>query len=601
MRSKQTTVAIILLVLLAVVGYGLFATSRPVASPATNAASASIVAGTSAVDQQSLNTALRLVRLHTTADEAALAQEALRLGDKEMDLAFADAVHAAARQRQTTPEVQVMEARLKTAQDGLAADQARVAQLSAAAGSATGANKATLDDRLSLIRARLELDQDEIDDAKQDLMRAGGDPQGRMQALMDEHEASSKGADSTRIAITPPTTPPGLVRQLQAWSSLQQKETQLRNAKAAAESASVVFAKQHGAIEQQPVAPDDSAPATTAGLSHDSSDALLRATRRRAAEQKAQARLDQHAENQRGLANVYGLWMSVVRGQQRTMLNQALRGIGIILLIALLALLVDRWIEHLLRTTSTDQRRTQTLCIVVRVTLQVVGVLLVLLVVFGAPGNVGTMLGLAGAGLTVALKDFIIGFLGWFVLLGKDGIGIGDLVEINGVTGEVVEIGIFHTVLLETGHWSDSGHLTGRRVTFTNSFAIEGHYFNFSTSGQWLWDEVQIVVPDGRDPYPIARALQQHVEAATAGSAGRAEREWTGRTRSARVSALAAAPATNIKPIVGGMEITVRYLAHVQERSALRADLYHTAVDLLSEARATPATAMVTPSVSPTR
>ena len=43
---------------------------------------------------------------------------------------------------------------------------------------------------------------------------------------------------------------------------------------------------------------------------------------------------------------------------------------------------------------------------------------------------------------------------------------------------------MFHTVLMETGNWSDAGHPTGRRVTFTNSFAIEGHYFNFSTSGR---------------------------------------------------------------------------------------------------------------------
>ena len=139
-----------------------------------------------------------------------------------------------------------------------------------------------------------------------------------------------------------------------------------------------------------------------------------------------------------------------------------------------------------------DRRQVETLRTATRVTLQIVGVLLVLLVIFGPPTQLGTFLGLAGAGLTVALKDFIVAFFGWFVLMGKNGIRLGDWVEINGVTGEVVELGMFHTVLLETGNWTDSGHPTGRRVTFTNSFAVEGHYFNFSTSGQWLWDELQI-------------------------------------------------------------------------------------------------------------
>ena len=128
-----------------------------------------------------------------------------------------------------------------------------------------------------------------------------------------------------------------------------------------------------------------------------------------------------------------------------------------------------------------------------------VGVLLALLVLIGPPGQLATYVGFAGAGLTVALKDFIVGFIGWFVLMGKNGIRLGDWVEINEVSGEVVELGPFHTVLLETGNWAESGHPTGRRVTFSNSFAIEGHYFNFSTAGQWLWDELQVVLPTGED------------------------------------------------------------------------------------------------------
>jgi hypothetical protein len=54
------------------------------------------------------------------------------------------------------------------------------------------------------------------------------------------------------------------------------------------------------------------------------------------------------------------------------------------------------------------------------------------------------------------------------------------------------------------------------------------------------------------------------------------------------LSALTAAPAVNIKPIMGGIEITVRYITHMGERSQLRAKLYHTAVDLLGGKHAAP-------------
>jgi small-conductance mechanosensitive channel len=233
---------------------------------------------------------------------------------------------------------------------------------------------------------------------------------------------------------------------------------------------------------------------------------------------------------------------------------------------------------------SIERRRVATLRSATRVTLQIGGILVVLLIIFGPPTELGTFLGLAGAGLTVALKDFIISFIGWFVLMGKNGIRLGDWVEINGVTGEVVELGMFRTVLLETGNWTDSGHPTGRRVTFTNSFAVEGHYFNFSTSGQWLWDELRIFLPSGQDPYPIIDAIQQKVLEATSESARKAEQEWQRSTVSRDMGAIPAAPALNVKPVIGGTEVSVRYIAGANERSQLRAKLNHAAVDLLGAA-----------------
>jgi small-conductance mechanosensitive channel len=244
-----------------------------------------------------------------------------------------------------------------------------------------------------------------------------------------------------------------------------------------------------------------------------------------------------------------------------------------------------------------DRRQVETLRTVTRVSVQIVAVLFILLVIFGPPTQLGTFLGLAGAGLTVALKDFIVGFLGWFVLMGKNGIRLGDWVEINGVTGEVVELGMFHTVLLETGNWTDSGHPTGRRVTFTNSFAIEGHYFNFSTSGQWLWDELQVVLPIGLDPYPIVDAIQKKVLEATSESARQAEQEWKIAAHSRDVGALSAAPAINVKPVIGGVEIAVRYVARANERYQLRAKLYQAAVDLLGARSSAHVGAPVVPAI----
>jgi small-conductance mechanosensitive channel len=155
--------------------------------------------------------------------------------------------------------------------------------------------------------------------------------------------------------------------------------------------------------------------------------------------------------------------------------------------------------------------------------------------------------------------------------MGKNGMRLGDWVEINGVTGEVVEIGPFHTVLLETGNWNDSGHPTGRRVTFMNSFAVEGHYFNFSTTGQWLWDELQVVLPTGQDPYPLLDAIHKKVIEATQANSQQAENEWREASSSRDMTGISAAPAMSVKPVVGGIEVGVRYITRANERYQLRA------------------------------
>jgi small-conductance mechanosensitive channel len=315
--------------------------------------------------------------------------------------------------------------------------------------------------------------------------------------------------------------------------------------------------------------------------SHEESVAALANVKEIISEQQELAGLDRRADYRRQLAAIYGQWAREVEARQSGVLHRALQGVLIILLITLAAVFFGSWMEKLVSKLSMDRRQVQSLHTVVRVSLQIVGLLLILIVILGPPNQLGTFLGLAGAGLTVALKDFIVGFIGWFVLMGKNGIRVGDWVEINGVTGEVVQVGPFHTVLLETGNWTDSGHPTGRRVTFTNSFAIEGHYFNFSTSGQWLWDELQVILPSGQDPNPMIAAIQKKVIEATQETAEQAKNEWSRSTNSREMGSISVAPAISVKPVVGGFEVSVRYVTRANERYALRSKLYQEAVELL--------------------
>jgi small-conductance mechanosensitive channel len=291
--------------------------------------------------------------------------------------------------------------------------------------------------------------------------------------------------------------------------------------------------------------------------------------------------LDDRIRNQQDLAADYKQWSAFVAGRRRDLMHSLLISIALILGIVLAGLITAILLERTFARFEHDEQKLLTMRSVAQIATRTVGALLILLILFGVPTQLATVIALATAGLTVAMKDFIVGFFGWFILMGKNGVRHGDWVEINGVSGEVVDIGLFHTVLLETGNWTDAGHPTGRRVTFVNSYAIEGHYFNFSTSGQWLWEELQLALPLDQDPYPIAAEIQKIVAKETEANSKLAEQEW-GTMGSARgIRQFSAGPAISVRPANMGFEITVRYVTRANERHRQRANLYGAIVELL--------------------
>ncbi|HEU4649161.1 MAG TPA: mechanosensitive ion channel family protein, partial [Gemmatimonadales bacterium] len=262
-------------------------------------------------------------------------------------------------------------------------------------------------------------------------------------------------------------------------------------------------------------------------------------------------------------------------------LHAVLLDLAWLLVIVGITVALGAWLERVFRRLAPERRRLHTVRTVARFGVRGLGLLAIVLVVVGPPSQLATIIGLAGAGLTVVLKDFIVGFFGWFALMGRNGIRLGDWVEINGVSGEVIEMTPFHTVLLETGNWTEAGHPTGRQVTFSNAFAIEKHYFNFSTSGQWLWDEVEFTLPSA-NAAPIIAALRQTVTAETAENARLAAEEWSRASTSRAARAFPADPAIDVRPGAGGVRVMVRYITRAHQRHQVRSRLNEAVMDLLA-------------------
>jgi small-conductance mechanosensitive channel len=608
MKVRQWITAIVLLLLVAgaIVGW-VWTRELPAPAEETSATPGKKLLGRKTpaaqhplVDQRPLQTAQRMAATAATPEEQALAHEAEKVGDHEVDLAFFDALRTAEENPPPlSPEAKQLSDRKNKAEQALKEDQEGIVLLTRRLAAAPESQKDNLEDQVDVAKAQMDLDQDELDDAGEDLEQAGGDPQSKIKRLKAEHDASDHAPS---VAVGSAVNPHEqdyqahtLLSVFRAWRALREKKELLQEARDETTAKQLRLGLRHEtltalvekdkesreAAKQQAKGFSKGSNAATREESKAAARAALDSLKQYTRDQKNLADLGRRVQDQQELNDVYASWIALVENRERAALHRVIESNLWILLVFLLVYLAHRVIEHLFTGITAENKRIDTLRAVVKFAAQAVGAIAVAFLIFGMPSQTTTVLGLAGAGLTVAMKDFIVAFFGWFVLMGRNGIRVGDWVEVNGVAGEVIEVGLLKTILLETGNWTDAGHPTGRRVSFVNSFAIEGHFFNFTTSGQWMWDELKLTIPDDQDPYTVIDALQKLVEQETKENAQKAELEWSHTTTRYRVQSFSATPAINVRPSGSGVEVSVRYITRAYERHETRKRVYAAVLQLL--------------------
>jgi small-conductance mechanosensitive channel len=540
------------------------------------------------VDQRPWQTVESIAPLAVSAEEQSLAREAERLADHDVDQAFALALRQASAQSRTlTGDALAIQQTIVQRQALVKEDQAKVDALTASLKRPNG-TIADSDD-FDVAKAQLQLDSDELGDANEELARVSGDKRPQIQQELTARQAAMKKHDSEvagggQLAIVSSTNRRTLYGRISSWFDQRERIDLLKQAKADTDTEVARLTAQHDDFEKKAAdaAASISSPTDTPGAAP--TDAVKNRVARMA---NAHALAQMHSivedqlQTQQQLSAVYGKWLAQVQLQHGIVGHLALQSFAWISFLVLCGVLLSTGAQALLDRSSMDRRRLHTLRTISTLGIQIVTLGLVLLVIFGAPSQVPTILGLGAAGLTVVFQDFILAFFGWFILMGKNGIRVGDWVEINGVGGEVVEIGLFRTALLETGNWTDKGHPTGRRVTFINNFAITGQYFNFSTTGQWMWDEITVNIPPGVDSGKTIESIHNTVLKETEKDSNLAELEWQKTTHQNGLSQFKATPSVDMRPAASGVDIVVRYVTRAGDRFDMRNRLYQSVIDLL--------------------
>ncbi|MFQ5679905.1 MAG: mechanosensitive ion channel family protein [Gemmatimonadota bacterium] len=238
----------------------------------------------------------------------------------------------------------------------------------------------------------------------------------------------------------------------------------------------------------------------------------------------------------------------------------------IALAVFLLIRLARRWIDRAIEDVNRRHRLRK--AVGYAGTLVVLAVAVALFV--GKFGHLATVLGLVGAGLAIALQDLGKSAAGWIYLASRSGFGPGSRVEVDGVLGDVVDIGILKTTVLEVGNIVYGRQSSGRLVTVPNSKFLSSSIHLSPAYSPYVWLEIPFLFTYESD---WKRAVELLEELAT--------REFAGVDRGTREAFEqlekrfafkygARTPVVYVRTADSGVELTLRFLSHIRQRRGAR-------------------------------
>jgi small-conductance mechanosensitive channel len=182
--------------------------------------------------------------------------------------------------------------------------------------------------------------------------------------------------------------------------------------------------------------------------------------------------------------------------------------------------------------------------------------------------SLGTVLGFFGAGLAIALREYIASFFAWFYILGQRHFGLGSRVEVAGVRGDVIDIGVFKLTLVEVRGEGLGEQSSGRLVTVPNFKILTDPVLHFTAGSPYAWDEMGVAVTLDSD-WEKARELLERVGNEVF-EPHRAEIEagfrQLGHDYAFRYGVTTPIVYVSIDPAQGGVLLKLRYLTHARRR-----------------------------------
>jgi small-conductance mechanosensitive channel len=180
--------------------------------------------------------------------------------------------------------------------------------------------------------------------------------------------------------------------------------------------------------------------------------------------------------------------------------------------------------------------------------------------------HASTFLGLIGAGLAVALREPLLSVAGRIAIFAGHMYTAGDRIEINKLSGDVIDVGFFYTRMMEIGNWIGGDQYSGRLIQFANAQVFGASVFNYTRNFAYIWDEIKLPITYASNIKAATEMLKKVGGEYTREFMQGAESQIEKMQQIFMVSKFEVEPVVFMKVTDNWVELTLRYLVDPKKR-----------------------------------
>lgn len=194
-------------------------------------------------------------------------------------------------------------------------------------------------------------------------------------------------------------------------------------------------------------------------------------------------------------------------------------------------------------------------------------------------GKLTLILGGVGAGIAFALQEIIASFAGFIAVSFGQFYKPGDRVLLGGIMGDVIDVSLLRTTLMECGGWVKGDLYNGRIVRIANSFVFKEPVFNYSADFTFVWDEIVIPVKYGSDRTLTKTLLLKAGTDIVGNDVALAQKQWAIMVHKYLIDHAKVEPTVTLIANDNWLEYTLRYVVDYKQRRIQKDRLFNRILD----------------------